>query len=323
MISQIISNRLIVILSVFIFVLNLNSVAQKLTVETTIDTNRITLGDQIGLNYIIHKKNDIRIQLPDISDTLIDGIEIIGTPVIDSTKIDNENWEVSLVLTITSFDTGLYYIPPQAIAFNDDLFSDTLFSKATYLEVIGVSIDTTNTVRDIKGPDSVPVTVGEVLMYAIPILLIVALAYFAFIYFRRRKSEQPIFKPAKPEEPAYITALRELDKIKAQKLWQQNKVKEFYTSITHVIRWYIEKRFNIPALEQVSDEILELVRIQKLDDINYSNLESLLNLADLVKFAKGNPDPEENMIHLDNAYDFLKKTRENISDSPEEKQIEE
>jgi len=40
------------------------------------------------------------------------------------------------------------------------------------------------------------------------------------------------------------------------------------------------------------------------------NLESLLILADLVKFAKGNPDPDENIVHLDNAYDFVKSTKD-------------
>jgi len=288
--------------------------AQKLLVETSIDTNIITIGDQIGLNYTLEKKNNLITKLPSFSDTLTKGVEIIGEPVIDSSLIKDDLLRININLTITSFDTGLYYLPPQSIIFNNEGFSDTLLSRATYLMVKGVPIDTTYTVRDIKGLEKMPLTLFEGILYSGILVLIAAIAFLIFYYLKRRKQEKPFFKPLKPEEPAYITALRELDKLKAQKLWQQKQVKEYYTRITFIIRWYIEKRFSLAALEQTSDEILIHIKKSDIDDINYSNLESLLNLADLVKFAKGEPDPEENILHLDNAYDFIKKTKKTTSE---------
>lgn len=282
---------------------------QKLSVETSIDTNRITLGDQISLNYLIEKKKDLSVILPDFSDTLVDGIEVIGDPLIDSIKIDKETWRITLGLTITSFDTGIYYIPPQPIVFTEELGFDTLFSRPTYLEVAGVALDSTMTVRDIKSQARVPIALTEILIILIPLLILAAIVYILVRYFRKKNKVVPEIKKLNKEEPPYITALRELDKIKAQKLWQQKQVKEYYTRITHVIRWYIEKRFFVNALEQTTDEILDHISSQRLDHINYANLKALLNLADLVKFAKGNPDPEENFVHLDNAYDFVKKTK--------------
>lgn len=288
--------------------------AQKLLVETSIDTNIITIGDQIGLNYTLEKKNNLITKLPSFSDTLTKGVEIIGEPVIDSSLIKDDLLRININLTITSFDTGLYYLPPQSIIFNNEGFSDTLLSRATYLMVKGVPIDTTYTVRDIKGLEKMPLTLFEGILYSGILVLIAAIVFLIFYYLKRRKQEKPFFKPLKPEEPAYITALRELDKLKAQKLWQQKQVKEYYTRITFIIRWYIEKRFSLAALEQTSDEILIHIKKSDIDDINYSNLESLLNLADLVKFAKGEPDPEENILHLDNAYDFIKKTKKTTSE---------
>jgi len=288
--------------------------AQKLLVETSIDTNIITIGDQIGLNYTLEKKKDLVTKLPSFSDILTKGVEIIGESVIDSFLIKDDLLRININLTITSFDTGLYYLPPQSIIFNDEGFSDTLLSRATYLMVKGVPIDTTYTVRDIKGVEKMPLTLFEGILYSGILLLIAAIAFLIFYYLKRRKQEKPFFKPLKPEEPAYITALRELDKLKAQKLWQQKQVKEYYTRITFIIRWYIEKRFSLAALEHTSDEVLIHIKKFDIDDINYSNLESLLNLADLVKFAKGEPDPEENILHLDNAYDFIKKTKETTSE---------
>jgi hypothetical protein len=208
----------------------------------------------------------------------------------------------------------MYYIPPVPFIVHKQFGVDTLYSKAAYLEVLGVAIDTTHTIRDIKAPATAPVTFREVLPYIAAILILGFLAYLLVKYFKNRKAKISTVIPVKAAEPAHLTALRELDKIKAQKLWQQKQVKEYYVRITHVIRWYISKRFNIPALEETSDEILSQLGFLKLNHENYDELVSLLNLADLVKFAKGEPNPDENIIHLDNAYDFIKRTKESEND---------
>jgi hypothetical protein len=317
------SKKLLLLICVIVGLNGSKLLGQKLSVETLLDTNIIKLGDQIGLKYNIEKKKEVHLRLPVFSDTLVNGVELIGKPVIDSSQLNNDLWQISIAMKITSFDTGVYRIPPQPIIFKDKGYSDTLFTRAAYLMVQGVPIDSTRTIRDIKGPAAVPVTLAEILLYAIPILVLAGLVYFIILYFRKKKKDEPLFKPLRPEEPAHITALRELDKIKAQKLWQQKQVKEYYTRITYIIRWYIEKRFSIRALELTSDEILNHFRNEKIDNINYINLESLLNLADLVKFAKEEPDPEANIVHLDNAYDFIKKSKEiNREDQPETSTIE-
>ncbi|MCK4919731.1 MAG: hypothetical protein KAS71_01720, partial [Bacteroidales bacterium] len=49
-------------------------------------------------------------------------------------------------------------------------------------------------------------------------------------------------------------------------------------------------------------------------------LEDLLNLSDLVKFAKENPDPSENETHLSQAYIFVEKTK--IVEAPKTEDIQ-
>jgi hypothetical protein len=289
-------------------------IGQKLSIEAKIDTNKISIGDQIGLSYRILKEKGLVMRYPALQHNITDKIEIVGNPVVDSSEIEGSGEQVLIKCVITSFDTGMYYIPPQSFLVKHGTTYDTVHSNATYLEVVGVPIDTTNTIRDIRGPENAPVSFAEILPYLL-IILIVALIVSAIVYFYyKRKGKHIELRPAKPEEPPYITALRELDKIKSQKLWQQKQVKEYYTRITYVIRWYISKRFSILALEQTSEEILDHIKSLKLDKVNHQNLESLLNLADLVKFAKGEPDPNDNIIHLDNAYDFIKQTKIEVSE---------
>jgi hypothetical protein len=295
---------------VFLFIASFfqinSAISQNSSVETKIDTNVIIIGDQTGLTFHLKKDSKVPVDLPAELSKIAEGIETIGLAEVDS----NSSGDITLKYLITSFDTGMYYLPPLPFISHHHGITDTLYSKSTYLEVIGVAIDTTGTIRDIKANAKAPVTFLEVLPYIILVILLGLVGWLLYRYIKKKKSEAGEIIPEKISEPAYITALRELDKIKAQKLWQQKQVKEYYVRITHTIRWYISKHFNIHALEETSDEILDQLGFLNLNRENYEILSGLLNLADLVKFAKGEPNPDENIVHLDNAYDFIKKTKE-------------
>jgi hypothetical protein len=177
--------------------------------------------------------------------------------------------------------------------------------------VSGVQLDEGSTIRDIKEPIGAPVSPLLILAMVVLTPFLIGLVGYGIyaLFFRKKEVLDLPEKRLKPEEPYYIVALRELDRIKAQKLWQQKQLKEYYTRITYIVRWFIGKSFSIPALEETTEEILDHIRRQDLDQVNYHHLEKLLNLADLVKFAKGEPDPDENIMHLDNAYSFVKTIR--------------
>jgi vacuolar-type H+-ATPase subunit I/STV1 len=124
-----------------------------------------------------------------------------------------------------------------------------------------------------------------------------ALAIIGFwIYWfviRKRKTEEdsPTFRVLPPYEEA-IFKLNELDE---KLLWQNNKVKEYYSELTEIVRGYIERELKVPALEQTTDEIVEMLKdFNEAKTINTSKetikkLKELLQEADLVKFAKSKP----------------------------------
>ncbi len=73
---------------------------------------------------------------------------------------------------------------------------------------------------------------------------------------------------------------------------------------------YIEERFEIPAMESITSEILEdFKKYSYDDDYLLEILENMLNLSDLVKFAKEDPSPTENETNLSQAYILIEKTK--------------
>ena len=144
------------------------------------------------------------------------------------------------------------------------------------------------------------------------IFLLIALAVVLYMLIRKFVMRKPILKTEtrKVIIPPYIEALQRLDKIREEKLWQKGRFKEYHTELTDTVRLYIERMFNINSMEMTSGEILSHTEFLKVDKSGaYGALRQILTLADLVKFAKWNPAPNDNEMSLMNAYLFVNQTK--------------
>ena len=86
----------------------------------------------------------------------------------------------------------------------------------------------------------------------------------------------------------------------------------------------MEERFKIKALESTSDEIIE--DLQKLDEVEEdwrSELNKILQTADLVKFAKAIPPIEVHAAGLDKLEAFVLQTKPKPKPVDEEETIDE
>jgi hypothetical protein len=127
---------------------------------------------------------------------------------------------------------------------------------------------------------------------------------------RKRKRQEPVFQPKKPAEPAHVYALRELDRLGDEKPWENGQVKFYYTRLTDILRNYLWMRYRIKTLERTTDEILASLRESELEDRQvYDQLADNLRFADLVKFARLRPGNKESESALQQAYDFVYKTK--------------
>ncbi len=309
----------------FIFTLLLFSgiaSAQRIKATARLDSTNILLGDQIKLFLEIDHPKDVEIGFPQVPDTIKSLIEVLERSGIDTFEVDDKEFLKQIQsYTITCFDSGSYRIPPYWFRINIDGHIDSIPSNGVTLNVYSMQIDTTKGPTDIKMPYDAPLTLKEVTPYILGVILIGAIIFLILYSIKRKRNNQPIFaRPKKPKEPAHIVALRELDRIKREKIWQKGKHKQFHSEVTEALRVYIEERFGINAMEQTSDETIESFRINKslLTEKQFNEMSQILKLADLVKFAKYKPLPDDDSLSLANAYFFVNETKK-----PEEKKPEE
>jgi hypothetical protein len=289
----------------------LPAMPQKVTVS--LDTASIRIGEQVNLRLNATLPNNAMIIWPTFADTLTANIEIVHRSKIDTSATNRKEFiSYSQSLRITSFDTGYHFIPPIRVdySYKGDTARKMVLTEGLYFKVRTVEVDTTKKIRDIKGPMQAPLTLAEILPVAgivFGILLLIALVWYLLW---RRKMNKPIFPLMKRVElPAWQVALQSLQDLDKQHLWQSGKLKEYYTSLTDILRNYLLNQFSIEAMEMVTDEIMEAVKAADIAVDARTRLQLILHLADFVKFAKAQPSREENSHSLVNARLFVEETR--------------
>lgn len=293
-----------------LFLLGGNAVAQQRPlIDVSIDSAAILIGEQTVLHLTVTADQDRPVQVIIPNDTLMAGVELLNLSKADSTQIENNRLVIKQDLLITSFDSALYLLPPLKVI--DGV--DTVYSNQVALKVSTLPVNAENPEEyfDIKQVWKPPFVWADYLPILLGILLVLLLAAVTWYGWKRWKEQKSLipFKKEGPKLPPHEQAIKELDAIKEQKLWQQGLNKAYYTQITETLRRYIDGRFGINAMEMTSGEILDLIRQNDEAKPLYENLRQILSLADFVKFAKMNPLPDENDLSLANAYRFVEQTK--------------
>jgi len=294
----------------------LSSLSQPVRVSASLDSTLILIGDQIRLKLELDKPKDLPVVFTQVPDTLAGKIEVLQRSGIDTVFTGEQREKLTQTFLVTCFDSGQYAIPPFRFEFMSADHYDSIFTNELLLNVLTMEIDTTRGPTDIKLPYEAPLTLKEVTPYILGITLVAALLFLLLYGIKRKKKNLPLFvKPPKPAEPAHVVALRELDRIREEKIWQKDKIKTYYSEVTEVLRNYIEGRFGIPAMEQTTSEIISAFQTEKdlVTEKSLGYLHHILPLSDLVKFAKYKPLPDDHHLVLVNAYFFVNETK---PDSP-------
>lgn len=278
--------------------------------SATVSRDTILIGDQVEWKSEIKVPRGMTVKIDSMSGYVVLGVELIGGFNIDTVSRRKDYSMVETRALVTSFDSGSYVLPPLVVYFsrNGDV-TDTLRLPEVPLEVTTIPIDTTTyEMYDIRPQFGYPVTFKEVLPWVLLGLVVVALVILIMVLVARRRRNRPVFGKPDPKDPPHIVALRSLDRIRGEKLWQSGKEKQYYTEITDTLRVYIEQRFGIKTIERTSNEILADLSGKEVAPSDFESIKDLFGTADLVKFAKYTATEAENENAVPVAVRFVNDT---------------
>lgn len=311
-----------IFLSIFLaFALVNISFAGEISVKATLEPNEILIGQQSTYKLELIQPATEKVSWPQFSDTLATNVPILEKLKTDTAKISDGRISITTEYLVSSYDSGFYYVP--------EFLFETATEKVTS-NPVGLTVNTvqvneqTDDINAEKNIMSAPFSWIELARWsgiglaAVLIIAIIVLLLMRFVF-----NKKVTILPETPEVvlPAHVVALQKLEQIKTEKIWQQGQIKQFYTDITDVIREYLSGAYSINAMEMTTDEIVALVKKNKdLDEIRLV-LKDMLELSDLVKFAKFVPLENENEKAVLDAFMIVEKTTK--EEETEEKQEQE
>lgn len=299
------------LVSVFFILISSFGFAQ---VTSSIDSTKIRIGEEIIYTInVVADSTDI-VLFPE--EQTFGPLEMIESYKADTTY-EAAKYRLIKKYGLTQFDSGRYTIPPQRILINNQPF----LTDSIRVEVNDMVIDTTKQkMFDIKPAVEVkspPLDWKEISYWAIPILLLIALGIYLF---QRKKRKEAAEKQLPPYEEA-IVALKHLDN---SQLLKENKSKEYYSSLTEIVKRYLDREVDESALESTSDELITRLMMHKdagnfdIDTETIRKLDQIFKRADLVKFARMNQASGQAEVDRKTIEEIINETHEVIPEPTEE-----
>ncbi len=279
----------------------------------------ILIADQLEYGFQLDSLAEgTPVALPDFSGASNDTLTLVRSWQIDTTarlrvrqpgsKERAKLYSIRGSIVLAPFEEGLYHLPPIPVLRG----TDTLLFEGLDMEVKTMPVDTaTFQIHDIKGQMRYPLTFREMLPWIAGLWLLATLVILAVCLMQLRRRREA--GADKPKDPAYIVALRELDKWRGDKFWAPDKQKSYYSGITDALKNYIEDRFGVDAPEMTTAELFDaLKQAEDLPAELREELRELFECADFVKFAKHTASQEENARALPTAVRFVTSTYQTV-----------
>ena len=282
--------------------------AGNVTFKARLDSATLLMGKTTALHLEITQDKGTRGFFPgEQLDTISAMIEIAGRPAADTIDLDNNRIQINRDLIIQSFDSGMWIIKPIPYVAN----GDTAYCNQLTLKVLPVDVSQMKDIDDIKPVEAVPFNLLDWLpdywwAWLLALLLIGAGVWAYHKYYK--KGINPL-KPGKKRLPPYEEAMINLQNLKAAQLWQQGQEKEYFTGLTDILRVYIDRRFHINAVEMTSSQIIDTLKKNEETKAVNEQLEMILEVADIVKFANARPLADDNEVAFQRAVNFVEATR--------------
>lgn len=293
----------------------------------SVNKDTVLIGDPVYVQLKIISSTDIQqidlspfnemVALNDTSQVDV-SIESYGEWVVDSDhNVDMSSivWkstkegkkEANTQIKILFWDNGVYQLPQLSIERSMPIQTPRVVIYAPQ-DLAQTAGDSTLAIMPIKGIIIEHKNISDYIPFFIGLLLLLAIIGLVW-YLKNRKTVEIEQEVIIPERPAHELALEALDALKAKGLWEKGDFKTYQSELTHIIRTYLGKRYKINALGNTTEEILTELKKTDFNNNLRSSVARILQMADLIKFAKAKANEEIHMEFWNQAIDLVQETK--------------
>jgi len=270
--------------------------AQK--VSAVADREKILIGEQVVIQLKLEDVNTKNYLLQNwfaFNDSF-PHIQVVKKEPEDTVEINGLTTYIQKI-TVTSFDSGRWVIPPMQIALQDNVTGKqtTLGTDSIFIDVLPVDVSSMTDYHPLKDIIEVE-TKPDYFLYAAIAASVILLAVLIWQLAKRSKKKK--LQPAKPayKATALENAIKQLKELAQKKPSTAEQVKSFYAQLSDIGRKYFSEQLNIKASYVTSDELMFILSVYLQEEKRRTSLFQLFRLIDAVKFAKyipGAPQHED------------------------------
>jgi hypothetical protein len=232
--------------------------------------------------------------------------------VLDAKRLDKDGENGSTISTLEMklifWEEGRYTIPPVMLTYTEDGQRQQVQTDSTsiLIRTMDVASDTTR-LMPIKSIIEEPMTLRDYAPYLVGLAAIVIIGLLIYFFRQNRRAQSA---PPKPPRRTTLRALmmERLDALEAEQRWQEGDLKGYHSALTYQARFYLERRYGIRALESTTDTIVQHLEGSTLSDGQVETLQQLLQTADLIKFAKAEPEAAFHKEAIERLRQFIRDT---------------
>lgn len=269
-------------------------------ISSLLEPETISVGDVAVLKVTVKHAAADEMTLPKELD--LAGLELLDKA--QTSKSDGPMVSEELAFKITGYEAGTVTLAGVAIKVGDTEFTSPVHTlKITSVldeEAPEISGQAQAASLPVRRGDGEPVSIYEDIYWPlIVIALLLALAAVVFVV-RRWKRRQREEKPVKaPSIPPHQAALQLLKMLRQKAYLERGQFREYYFESNEIIRGYLAQRYAINALDLTTDELMQRLSSIAAQGLDRQQLRTVLEHADLVKFAKFQPSREQAAAMLD------------------------
>jgi len=281
----------------------------SVTVDSRVDKAEITIGDTVRYTLRLSREARAQVRWPSLGANL--GAFEIRNYHKPEPRTENNRILEEISYTISTFDTGRFVIPPLVIEYlmPPDTAWQALHTESLEIHVRSLLSSEAGDIREVKSPWELPRDWRRVVLIATLVGVLIVLAALGYVWWRKRQGKGLLPQRIEPQRPPHEMALEELAQLRTSDLLARGEIKLFYSLLSEILRRYFEGRYGLAALEMTTMELDRELRQVEPAPQACDEMRDLLEMCDLVKFAKFIPAHEEAALGLERATAFVESTK--------------
>jgi len=304
------------ILLLFLFLTNCPLLAQEIRARAEAYPRSCLIGDLIRYRVTVFAPETANVKFPTSS-------RFGDFEVLQRYPLQKQISELPGIMAfsaewdIAAYQLGKLTIPPMSVTCEMEGRKTLVRTNPVDIEIIPLAPPDAKEPRPAKAPMPYPLSPLSLMLLLFGVLFTLAAIWLfgkALLWAIQTAWSSWQKAAEKPPLPPHLLALQTIDR--AEQLYRQGEVERSFVLLSFGLRRYLRDRFQVPALELPTWNLVLLLRNQLTKEQQIS-LQRTLTLSDLIKFARYSPKEQEAMKLFADARQLVQTTQ--IAEAQQEK----